>query len=232
MPRPTFFNLPEAKRQAIIDLAIEEFAEHDYRGASISRLVERAGIAKGSIYQYFEDKRDLFLYLIDLAGKEKVAILEQVPAPPGLDFFAHIRWLASVGVRAELAHPRLAKVAYRAYYGDLPFHDEVVARVKEASLRYFEGLVRQAIAAGEIDSTIDPDLAVLVISTLGAELGNFILKKMGVDPAAMGREGKVVLDQAAVEQVFDDFTRILEFGMGTSSRPGAPVLADGKEARR
>ena len=44
MPKETFFNLPEDKRQAILDLAIEEFAAHDYKNASISRIVERAGI--------------------------------------------------------------------------------------------------------------------------------------------------------------------------------------------
>ena len=59
MPKITFFNLPDEKRQLILDIAIDEFAENDFANVSISRIVARAGIAKGSFYQYFEDKDDL-----------------------------------------------------------------------------------------------------------------------------------------------------------------------------
>jgi TetR/AcrR family transcriptional regulator len=65
MPKPTFFNLTDDKRQRLIDLAIEEFAENDYDLASISKIVAQAGIAKGSFYQYFEDKKDLYQYLLE-----------------------------------------------------------------------------------------------------------------------------------------------------------------------
>ena len=68
MPKETFFNLPEAKRQRIIDLALAEFAEKDYDTASISRIVSQAGIAKGSFYQYFENKEDLYTYLLTLGN--------------------------------------------------------------------------------------------------------------------------------------------------------------------
>ena len=71
MPRQTFFNLPEDKRNPIIDLALDEFSKYDYKNASISRIVARAGIAKGSLYQYFEDNRDLFLYLVEISGQAK-----------------------------------------------------------------------------------------------------------------------------------------------------------------
>ena len=51
MPTQTFWNLPSEKRDALIAIAVEEFASNDYDAASISRIVARAGIAKGSIYQ-------------------------------------------------------------------------------------------------------------------------------------------------------------------------------------
>ena len=49
MASTTFDNLPAEKRERIIELALAEFAEHPYALASLSRIVERAGIAKGSI---------------------------------------------------------------------------------------------------------------------------------------------------------------------------------------
>ena len=45
MPNQTFFNLPDAKREQILQIAIDEFAENDTDSASISRIVARAGIA-------------------------------------------------------------------------------------------------------------------------------------------------------------------------------------------
>ncbi len=217
MPKQTFFNLPESKRRAIIEIAIEEFAQHDYRNASLSRIVAKAGIAKGSIYQYFEDKRELFLYLLDLAGQEKVRILKEMPAPPELDFFAYLRWLAAMAAKVQFANPRLATVAYRAYYGDLPFHEEAVAQFKGASERFIRQLVEKAIAAGDIDPDLDPDLAVFVVNTLLMELGNFITQRAGVGPAGVKADGTLAVDMQLVEEVFDDFTRVLQFGLAKRS---------------
>lgn len=87
MPNQTFFNLPDKKRQTIADLAIAEFANNDYQNASITKIVKQAKIAKGSFYQYFEDKKELYLYLVDLASKKKLAFLQQAKPPePNMGF--------------------------------------------------------------------------------------------------------------------------------------------------
>ena len=83
MPNQTFFNIPEEKRDKIVKIAIAEFASHDYDSASITKIVKQAKIAKGSFYQYFEDKKELYLYLVDLANQEKLAFL-QAAKPPEL----------------------------------------------------------------------------------------------------------------------------------------------------
>jgi TetR/AcrR family fatty acid metabolism transcriptional regulator len=48
------------KRQAIIESAIEIFSKKGYRNSSISEIAQRATVAEGTIYQYFENKEDLF----------------------------------------------------------------------------------------------------------------------------------------------------------------------------
>jgi AcrR family transcriptional regulator len=232
MPTQTFFNLPESKREALLELAIDEFANNDYRNASISRIVARAGIAKGSIYQYFADKQELFMYLLELATQEKMAFLKRNPPPDGMDFFTYLRWMASLGARSALAHPRLAQVAYRALYGDLPFRDEVLARVREASHQYVAHLVRDAIARGDIDPEIEPEMATFVISTLINELANYLFRRLGVDPAQVGREGLLEFDAAVVEQVFDEFTRTLRDGLGNKARTPAQAEGNGLVAAR
>ncbi|MEG2789051.1 MAG: TetR/AcrR family transcriptional regulator [Romboutsia sp.] len=61
----TFENLSEEKRLRIINSAIEEFANKGYRRATVDNIVSKAGISKGSIFQYFKNKERLYLYICD-----------------------------------------------------------------------------------------------------------------------------------------------------------------------
>ena len=63
MPKSTFFNLSEEKRQRIINATIDEFIENSYDNVLISNIAKRSCIPVGSFYQYFYDKDDLYLYL-------------------------------------------------------------------------------------------------------------------------------------------------------------------------
>jgi TetR/AcrR family fatty acid metabolism transcriptional regulator len=49
-----------ARRESILQAAIEIFSKKGFRSATISEIAERAGVAEGSIYQYFKSKEDLF----------------------------------------------------------------------------------------------------------------------------------------------------------------------------
>ncbi|MFL2098352.1 TetR/AcrR family transcriptional regulator [Marinilactibacillus psychrotolerans] len=64
MPTQTFFNLPEQKKQRLIAGAMKEFTERSLNEASISNIIKNAEISRGSFYQYFEDKKDLYFFLI------------------------------------------------------------------------------------------------------------------------------------------------------------------------
>ena len=48
------------RRESIIQAAIEVFSNKDFKTASISEIAQKAGIADGTIYQYFRNKEDLF----------------------------------------------------------------------------------------------------------------------------------------------------------------------------
>ncbi len=65
MPTDTFFRLPEEKRERIMESAWAEITRVPYDEVSINRIVQGAEIPRGSFYQYFKDKEDLFLSAID-----------------------------------------------------------------------------------------------------------------------------------------------------------------------
>jgi AcrR family transcriptional regulator len=70
--------MPAEARSRLLDLAIREFAERGFDGASLNEILSRAGISKGAYYYYFDDKEDLFVTALESALD---AMLERLPMP-------------------------------------------------------------------------------------------------------------------------------------------------------
>lgn len=62
MPKETFFHLDKEKQQRIMKAARKEFSRVPLAEASIAQIIKDAEIPRGSFYQYFEDKEDLYFY--------------------------------------------------------------------------------------------------------------------------------------------------------------------------
>lgn len=82
MPKITFYNLPDQKKKKLIEVLHEEFSRVPLNEASISNMIRAAGIPRGSFYQYFQDKTDAFLFMLEQVAKEEQArfleMLEQM----------------------------------------------------------------------------------------------------------------------------------------------------------
>lgn len=223
MPSQTFFNLPNKKRQRITELALVEFAVHDYDSASITTLVKQAKIAKGSFYQYFKDKKDLYLYLVDLAAQQKLAFFRETESSqPKGSFFLRLRWLFDVSTQFDLSHPALTQIINRAVYGDIPFREEVMQRTQAATSGYLRELVQQGIERGDIAPGLNLDLAVFAVQALGNELRQFIPRQLALNVEELAQEIPPSLDMATLHRLYDDVIQILERGIGNFDSERAP----------
>src|SRR5687768_4334370 len=79
MPRERFYNLPAEARERLLGVAIREFAERGFAGASLNEILAEVGISKGAYYYYFEDKEDLFATAVGAAIDDALA---RFPLPP------------------------------------------------------------------------------------------------------------------------------------------------------
>ena len=70
MPTKTFVSLNNKKQDLIFQVALQEFADCGYTQASTNTICKKAGISKGSMFQYFPNKEDLFVFVIRRALKE------------------------------------------------------------------------------------------------------------------------------------------------------------------
>lgn len=65
MPTKLFNELDDVKKKRITEAAINEFAVYGYENGSTNRIVKDCGISKGSLFKYFENKEELYIYLIE-----------------------------------------------------------------------------------------------------------------------------------------------------------------------
>ena len=214
MPSQTFFNLPEEKREVITKIALDEFTIHSYNSASISRIVKAANIAKGSFYQYFKDKKDLYLYLLDLLSKTKSSFFQESNLSKSkLDFFEYLSWLLETSINFDLTYPTLSQLSYRAFYGNLPFQDQKIEEAKVEFSVFIRQMIIKGVEEGDIDPTIDLDLAVFVVDTLSNSFSQYATKRIGVTPDKLAQEGISALGPELVKKMFNELVRILKLGL-------------------
>lgn len=110
MPNQAFYNLSENKKKSIIAVSLEEFSTSNYDTASINQICKISNIAKGSFYQYFVDKLDLYVYIMTLAIEAKIhsfsVILDQLKT---LTLQEQIRFLFIRGIEFAKEYPRYAE---------------------------------------------------------------------------------------------------------------------------
>ena len=213
MPSQTFFNLPKPKREALIKVAIDEFSTLDYNSASISRIVRETGIAKGSFYQYFQDKKDLYLYLLKLVSEAKLALLQQTSAPTKMDFYEYLSWLFDMSIYFDKTHSVLSRLAYRAFYGNSSFQDLEIDEIKQASSKFIHQITLEGINSGDINPKIDPDLAVFVVDTLINAFNSYIPRKVGTSTDTLAEKGSSSFNTESAKDTFDELIQILKFGL-------------------
>ncbi len=129
MPKNTFINLPDDKKHKIIEAAINEFSQNHYGRITIDNLVRNAGIPKGSFYQYFENKDDLYIFIFSQIGKQKKYVLESALSSVGqLDFKSFVLLLLAEGSKFETTDLRIVQLKRR-------FLDECPQELRKLILR-------------------------------------------------------------------------------------------------
>ncbi len=157
MPKDTFYNLTEDKRHLIETTALDEFAAYGFDKASINRIVDAAGIAKGSFYQYFVDKGDLYKHIIVRIEEEKLKYITPVMQNPSdQDFFTLLGEIFRVGLAFAKENPKAGKVSFEVYKNQThPLFQEIYQEAMVGGIAYYGSLLDLAISHGEIDPDID-----------------------------------------------------------------------------
>lgn len=205
MPKNTFFNLSEEKRARIVESSIEEFSSNPYEVASINQIVKHSEIAKGSFYQYFENKEDLYKHLVEICEVEKESYIDiAIKRTKYVDFFERLKEVYKSIMRFSDEKPKYAAVLDHIYkIDDLNLKSEILESLELDGPNVFSKLIDEAIEEGELKSSLDTELIASFLVNI-----NVFLKEY--------RKTKGVLFD--YESKVDELVDVLEYGIKPKSR--------------
>ncbi|MCE5336216.1 MAG: TetR/AcrR family transcriptional regulator [Desulfobacteraceae bacterium] len=214
-PTDTFNKLEESKKNKILDAAVDEFSLHGFRQASVNRMVERVGMAKGSLFQYFGSKEGLFQVIFQHAVELVRLSLRQVKRETSeADFFERIRQSTLAGIRFIQKHPRIYRIYLKMIFQeDFPLRAEFLQQVHLFSGEYLRPIVEAGIAGGDLRSDTEADMAVFMLDAL---MDRFL--QAYCVPFLDAGIGIYQASETDLESKVDDFIRLLRLGMGCGPR--------------
>lgn len=185
-PRPrrlTRAEKSEATLRALFRAAVETVGRYGYEGASVSRITQKAQVAQGTFYNYFENQQDLFDQLLPTLGKEMLAFIKaqigdatDVEERERRSFIAFYEFIGR--------EPYFFRILYEAETFAPKGYREHMKRITQS----YAGTLRRQRAQGSHPGFSDRELDVIVhvLTAARASLGAAYLyakgKKSGMPP--------------------------------------------------
>jgi AcrR family transcriptional regulator len=195
MPTVTWARVDQNRRAAVIEAAEAEFGAHGFSQGSLNVIARRAGVAKGSLFQYFADKRDLYAYIAEIGSQRVRSHMEdRIRAlDPSRPFFEFLTDLLDTWVAYYADHPQ-----DRALHAASSFEVDTEARISVRTvihrhyLEVLRPLVRDAHVRGDLREDCDTDAMLSLLL--------MIFPHMALAPYVRGMDPILGLDDPTPEQ--------------------------------
>lgn len=182
MPTETWWNLPDEKRRRITEVAMAEFGARGFSAGSLNVVAREAGIAKGSLFQYFEDKLDFFATVCE-AGAARIEAATVGDVDTDVGFWDLMRTIVRRWIEYFRDHPLEKGMAFAAAN---EIDREARLAVRSVTNAHYgkalRPLVDLAQSRGEIRSDADPTLVISMLTLVLRHLNTAPFEPDG-DPA-------------------------------------------------
>lgn len=129
-----FFSLPEDKQQAIINAGYRVFSQNSYKNSPMSEIAAAAGISKSLLFHYFQNKKELYLFLWDKCAETTIEYMTRYGCYGQRELFESMER----GMRAKMEiirlYPDMGIFTIKAFYEKDP---EINAAIQESYHKYF-----------------------------------------------------------------------------------------------
>lgn len=179
LDEPTHFKeqMAEHRRSQILLGAAKVFAEKGYHKATTKEIAQMAGVAEGTIYNYFTNKRELLLAMIELIATQsfRSLITEHPPADPKEFLILLLRDRYQLAKqRGYLIAPIMAEI-----FTDAELREEVYRKIAMPIAALLEQYIQNHIDSGQF-RPVNP--MVVTRAFIGSIVINFAMKLANLDP--------------------------------------------------
>ena len=165
--------MPDEKRERIMAAAEREFLENSFEAASINRIIKEAAIPRGSFYQYFEDKKDIFLYIVSTHKNEAFGFVESFIKDSDGDVFSFMRKAIDFMISAECSEKveGMKRIFSQPWVFDMIVSDTMKGKQEEANTP--KGIMFKYIDKNQLNVENDDELIALINIFASISLGLF-----------------------------------------------------------
>lgn len=200
MPKETFINLKPHKKEKLMQAMTKELSIHTFEHLSIANIVRDAEIPRGSFYQYFEDKEDLYQYYFSHIASLKMDYFKDIFMSSTMTFFERIATLFKQGLVFKKKYPELVEVAKKMYESDYYKDLLIKGGWENKVVDTYEVWIKQDQQLGIIRETID--------SKMLSELINEMTTRISLDSFIYDK-----YDESVWEHKLDEMLDILKKGI-------------------
>jgi len=208
MPKPAFFNLSDDKRNLIISKAVDEFSAAEYDTASINQICIQSNIAKGSFYQYFTGKLDLYIYIMTIALEQKFYFFSSVLNDfKLLTLKEQIRLLFVKGIEFAKEYPQYAALGERFLKeSNTSAKSAVIEEGEKKSEALFIQMINNAKLKGEVRNSVDTLALNMILQGLIKTVNEYTLN-------ILNSTGNTACNQIDTNELVDSLLNIIFDGI-------------------
>lgn len=154
----------EATRDRILEAALHLISERGYNGATTAEIARRAGVAEGTIYRYFKDKKELFIACVEPVVHEALRRERRLPRSGDL------RELIRIRIRELVQIIRENRAVFNVLFTEGRFHPEIADIMLQHVVSAYTEEDRETFVRALGGRPVNPLLPILLTVGLSAAI--------------------------------------------------------------
>lgn len=211
MPKKTFFNLPIEKKQKITNALIKHFAYKPYNQVDIEDIAKECKVAKGSMYQYFENKKDMYFYAINEAIRTSLDMIENYNFED-ISLFEYVERSFELTWNFYLKNPSAYILLEKAaFYDDSPYKEEVQELLMSKTKALLSNIILKNQKSGFIRDDISSELILIFLEEATWSLKKFLIelaKTKGIKVSDLSKEYIAKISKEYMELIKNGISRV------------------------
>lgn len=165
------------KKQVLLNIALEHFANYGYERTSTNRLIQQAGISKGMIFHYFASKKQLYAAVLDSCLQRVVLFMARETPAPSSDLFERVISNSYAKVKFYVREPLTYRLLIDAFTGPVPEEVRDVIDERRQQIAQYTSVRFEGIDTSKLRSTVVPAQAFDLVANVANILSNRFIEE-------------------------------------------------------